>query len=183
MKNLIRAVVLALALALALMGCAVGDSTAGAAEICIDPRTGIRYDDMACISPYTSPVPLAWVYIMPGQVIPAYGWPVGHWSTHRPAVYTQNVPASGGVYSRPRNKSTAPVYKTSSAATQPPKVSTWQRMKGSDQQTSKSPQKSTWKPVPAANGGAYKPSRTTTYNKPPSYTTYKPPTTTSYGRR
>jgi len=119
---------LSLALAGALVaGVGCSSTPEQAAQICVDPATHVRYADEQCevMGSYPNPPLFVWWYVMPGYVIPAYGWPATHYVTTPPRGYTTaRAPSSGGTISKRsvwrRDGKTTPTIRPTSAATMAP---------------------------------------------------------------
>lgn len=123
----LRATLAAAALLFTLGACSSDNQTA--VEVCVDPTTNMRVDDSMCRTSYPMN-PFVYWYIMPGYVIPAYGWPVTYGYPTPRGYRTMSAPSAGGVvpkrstFSRSRTPQTV---QPTSAATQPPppKKQTW----------------------------------------------------------
>jgi len=97
--NKIKIAVVTAAAALALSSCS-GDGQS-VAQVCVDPTTNMRVDDLLCQPSYPVHSYIYW-YITPGYTIPAYGWPVAYGYAQPPQHYPviTRTPSSGGVIAK-----------------------------------------------------------------------------------
>jgi len=133
--NKIKITVITATAALALSSCS-GDGQS-VAQVCVDPTTNMRVDDLLCQPSYPVHSFIYW-YITPGYTIPAYGWPVAYGYAQPPRHYTviTSTPSSGGVINKRTSKQPLQSVRPTSAATQAPppkKTSVWNRQKPATQ--------------------------------------------------
>jgi len=173
--NKIKIAIGAAAAALALSSCSSDGQSV--AQVCVDPVTNMRVDDLLCQPSYPMHS-FIWWYITPGYVIPAYGYPVAYGYAHPPRHYTTvaRTPSSGGVIPKRSSSRQPQTVQPASAATQAPppkKPSMWNRPKTQAPPAQKpvarpaqnKPQWQTYKPPPAP--------RPMSNPRPPSYPKYR----------